>query len=289
MTPKGSEKLDFGLVLALRAYEKSPGPGDAAISVNLRFQDDLGPIEALGFEVHSVTDDQALGVLHFRNIGTIAAHPNVLRISAGVEPGLHLDTATLDGRARASSPGTVGPGGGGVWYAAPPPPPRTTAAPTAVPHATGSGGIVAVIHTGIDYTHPSFMSQFAPTKRTRIRRIWDQGLRPASLAQCPDVALLASANTYGVEYKNDAAPNDRIDAALNGGAPLLHKDCIGHGTHVASIAAGGVSFPPGGDARFAGVAPEAGIIAAKLLATPPGIKFRGAAGFGAAVSDAGRV
>lgn len=79
------EKLDTGLILALRAYEesRSADDADAAISVNLRFQGDLAPIEALGFEVHSVVKDQALGVIRFLDIGEVAAHPNVLRISAG--------------------------------------------------------------------------------------------------------------------------------------------------------------------------------------------------------------
>jgi hypothetical protein len=50
--------------------------------------------------------------------------------------------------------------------------------------------IVAVIDTGIDFTHPMFMSQLTPTKKTRIKRIWDQGLTPASLSECPAQSLL---------------------------------------------------------------------------------------------------
>jgi subtilisin family serine protease len=285
MDPAQLQKLDTGLSIAVRAYEESRGTGDAdaAISVNLRFEGDLAAIEALGFEAHSVAEDQALGVIRLRDVARVAAHPNVIRISAGVEPSLYLDTAVSDGRARASSTATVGAGGDGLWHAV-----AATGALTAGANATGKDVIVAVIDTGIDFTHPTFMSQITPTKKTRIKRIWDQGLPPGSIAECPDVALLASANTYGVEYKNDPPPNDQIDAALSGGPPVLHKDCEGHGTHVAAIAAGGVFFPAGGDAKFVGVAPEADIIAVKLLDVPDSIKFRLAAGFGAEVSFATR-
>ncbi|MEI9927554.1 MAG: S8 family serine peptidase [Sphingomonas sp.] len=72
-----------------------------------------------------------------------------------------------------------------------------------------------------------------------------------------------------------------IEAALNGGAALAHRDCIGHGTHVAATAAGGVIFPSGGDARLVGVAPEADIIAVKALDVPRRIDyFTGPAQFG---------
>src|SRR5439155_17034029 len=108
-------------------------------------------------------------------------------------------------------------------------------------------------------------------KQSRILKIWDQGLTPSSVSECPPSALMASSPTdrYGVEF--DRA---QIEAALNGGDSLAHKDCDGHGTHVAGIAAGGTKTTSFSNARRVGVAPEADIIAVKFLDTPEKIFYR---------------
>ena len=81
--------------------------------------------------------------------------------------------------------------------------------------------------------------------------------------------LLASNDTYGVEF--DAA---KIQAHLDGNAEIAHRDCGGHGTHVAGIAAGGTNFTPLlGDAELVGVAPEADIIAVKIPLGGPELKL----------------
>ena len=61
---------------------------------------------------------------------------------------------------------------------------------------------------------------------------------------------------------------------MNGGDSLAHKDCDGHGTHVAGIAAGGTKTTSFSNARRVGVAPEADIIAVKFLDTPEKIFYR---------------
>lgn len=276
-----SEKLDIGLIMALRAYEENPEIGleDDAISVGLRFEGDLHAIEALGFETHSVSGEEARGMVRFKDVGKIAAHPGVLRIAAGRPRQADLEIGPKDIRARASSAANVGTDG--LWHAA-----DATSPLTSVANATGAGVFVAVIDTGIDYTHPMFMSQIAPAKVTRIFRIWDQGLPPASVAECPPVALLQSLNTYGVEFKPAA-----INPALNGGAALAHRDCNGHGTHVAGIAAGGIKTGAivGGDITKVGVAPEAELIVVKFLDNPSPVRFRLAAGFGGQVGEDDRL
>ncbi|WP_433042979.1 S8 family serine peptidase [Dactylosporangium sp. CS-033363] len=271
-------KLDAGLKLAAHAYELG-GDEESAISVRLRFAGDLDEIRALGFTVHERAGDQAFGVVRFRDVERIALHPGVLRIAAGRPPRLRMDTAAADGRAAASSPGAVGPGGDGLWHAD-----AATGVLTAAADATGRDVLVAIIDTGIDFTHPAFMRQLTPAPATRIVRIWDQGLLPSSLAECPPVTSLLSADPYGREF-TDA----HIDAALTGGPPVPHRDCEGHGTHVAAIAAGGTLFPPGGAATYVGVAPEAGIIAVKLVDVPAPIQFRLANGFGGEVGFTTRV
>lgn len=277
MDPAELAKLDTGLIMALRAHEASQDSDpDDGISVSLRFEGELAPIEAIGFETHTVSGQEARGVVRFKDVRTLAAHPGVLWLAAGRARRPHLEVATKDIRARAILPGGIGAGGDGLWHSV-----DATGVLTQAGNATGAGVIVAVIDTGIDFTHPMFMSQITPTKATRILRIWDQGLSPASLAECPPVALLQSPHTYGVEFDDT-----EINAALNGGAVIAHKDCEGHGTHVAGIAAGGVKFPAGvagADASRVGVAPEADIIVVKYLDNPETIRYRLAAGFGGQV------
>jgi len=249
-------KLDIALDKLWSAWqqERDASP-DAGISVSLRFVNDLAEIEALGFETHAVFGDQALGVVRFKDIPRLTSHPNVIWIAAGDERRKHLDRAVRDIRARASAP-IAGPAVDGVWFAD-----VSSGALSSIPKATGKGVIVAVMDTGIDYTHPMFLSQITPTKKSRILRIWDQGLKPSAVTDCPDVSLLASSDTYGVEFDTT-----KIETALNGGADLAHKDCDGHGTHVAGIAAGGTTFLPlFGDASKVGVAPEADIVVVKFL------------------------
>jgi len=258
-------KLDIALDAAWNAWRKEDEtPADAGISVSLRFVNNLSEIEALGFETHTVFGDQALGVVRFRDIPRLTEHPNVVWIAAGEPHEPHLDRAVRDIVARATSP-ILGPPVDGVWHAD-----ISSGALTSIPKATGKGVIVAIMDTGIDYTHPMFLSQLSPTKKTRILKIWDQGLTPSAVTDCPDKSLLASADTYGVEFDST-----KIEAALNGGTKLDHKDCKGHGTHVAGIAAGGAIFTPVfGDAALIGVAPEADIIAVKYLDNPDKIFYR---------------
>jgi len=261
--PNEEQKLDSGLSAAYRAWREDSGSAsDAGISVNLSFQGDLGAIEALGFETHSVFGHQALGVIRFKDIPAISAQANVLWIAAGRPDKPHLDTAVPDIRARASAPLTGAPVDG-LWHAD-----ITNPVLTSVPKGTGKGVVVAIIDTGIDFTHPMFMSQFSPTMKTRILKIWDQGLTPASVSDCPDRRFLASADTYGVEFDNT-----KIEAHLNGGATIGHRDCEAHGTHVAGIAAGGTKFVVG-DASKVGVAPEADILVVKYLDNPEKIFYK---------------
>ena len=94
----------------------------------------------------------------------------------------------------------------------------------------GAGVLVGVIDTGIDTTHPAF-------KNGGLSRIVQY------LDQTPD-------------------PDVTFDsAAINGGLAAAAPDEIGHGTHVAGIAAGNGGGSTGG--AFAGVAPEADLAIVK--------------------------
>lgn len=263
------EKIDVALFMALRAYEENPDKNPAdGMSITLRFKDDLQSIEALGFETLTVIEDEAVGIVRFKDIDALTAHPGVISMAAGQKPRPNLDFAALDINARATGTPPVD----GLWHAE-----ATKGDITGVPDGTGKDVIVAILDSGIDYKHPSFMKDLGPPMTTRILSIWDQGLRAAVIGQCPDANLLTSRpNTYGVEYETTEIEND-----LNGITPLpfKHVDCIGHGTHVAGIAAGGGRFyaPAGKGPQFVGVAPEASIIAVKLLDNPSSITYFGTA------------
>lgn len=110
----------------------------------------------------------------------------------------------------------------------------------------GKGTAVAVVDSGIDYTHPAFCSG----QRTRIAAIWDQTL------DSPDAG--AGPVPYGREFTGE-----EIQAALDSADPrkiVPSADTDGHGTFLAGIAAGS-------DIReesFCGAAPEAELIVVKL-------------------------
>ncbi|MFH8572158.1 S8 family peptidase [Streptomyces sp. NPDC017993] len=120
------------------------------------------------------------------------------------------------------------------------------------PSFRGTGVIVGVIDSGIDWRHGCFRG---PTGSTRILRIWDQNLTPKAGEVSP------APFDYGVEYQRPA-----IDAALLAPDPLdvvRHMDnSVGHGTHVAGIAAGDGSSAGNGQPEFTfiGVAPEAELV-----------------------------
>ncbi len=84
----------------------------------------------------------------------------------------------------------------------------------------GQGILIAVIDSGVDYTHADFRN---PDGTTRILAIWDQnvpGDPPAGY-------------TLGTEYTKA-----QIDEALRTGMRLPTQDLSGHGTQVLGIAAG---------------------------------------------------
>jgi subtilisin family serine protease len=126
-----------------------------------------------------------------------------------------------------------------------------------VPWKTGGGGfagrgggvIVGVIDTGIDIFHESFTKTDGTS---RILELWDQTAGLSGGSNPPP----------GFTQIGKVYDRPQINAALTAGPPFSSKDTVGHGTHVAGIAAGSgrqedrCTFP----GHYVGVAPEADLV-----------------------------
>jgi subtilisin family serine protease len=198
------------------------------VKVLVQYTGNLADLEAQGFETRTVAGDVATGTVELHNLDGIAGLANVVRIESSRPMAAELDDSLPEIRADVVHTGPPG--------------------------HQGTGVIVGIIDTGIDVMHQGFRE---PDGTSRILAIWDQWLTPHGSESSP------SGYTYGVEYtKSD------IDGSIAAGGPpngVRHTDVdasVGHGTHVAGIAAGDGSVA-GNDQpafTFVGVAPEADII-----------------------------
>jgi subtilisin family serine protease len=239
------EKIDAPLASIYADYLRGSRSGESErVNVSVQHTAGLLELEAHGFVPGWIeSEDRAAGAIDLARLEELAELPGVNRILVGRPPRKMLDVSVPDIRANR------------VW----------TLAGSIFTGETGAAAIVGVIDTGIDFRHPFFLRSRGPDV-TRIKRIWDPGLVPRGGETSPDVALLGGAlHTYGVEY-TDAHINDVLQGVV-GARPVRHRDCGGHGTHVASIAAG--------DGQTAlthiGVAPGADIVVVKIadFATDP--------------------
>ncbi|APS00600.1 S8 family serine peptidase [Pajaroellobacter abortibovis] len=128
----------------------------------------------------------------------------------------------------------------------------------------GKGVLIGVADTGIDLSHPDFIDE---SGKTRVA--WVLDLTQAPLGLYPDLE-----KKYGVKDGDGQVIKGAVLAAADINASL-HKgdlstvDLMGHGTHVASIAAGNGRAHQ--DKRYMGVAPEATLIVARVSELVSGI------------------
>ena len=111
----------------------------------------------------------------------------------------------------------------------------------------GDASIIAIIDTGIDILHEAFLDGMG--EKTRIIAIWDQTDDTGPSPQIPGIPNLGTEHTE--EKINEYLKNQLVP-------PKLGRDPNGHGTHVASIAAG-----KPGKHFLGGIAPEAKVILVK--------------------------
>ncbi|HEX2730206.1 MAG TPA: S8 family serine peptidase [Polyangiaceae bacterium] len=127
-----------------------------------------------------------------------------------------------------------------------------------VASATGQGVIVGIVDGGLDFSHPDFQNADGTT---RVAWYIDFTLTPLGLH--PDLEAQYCADSEKPCAVLDAADIDALldTRGLNdahGNAVQVGLDRLGHGTHVASLAAGAGR----GDSRYRGVAPEATLVIA---------------------------
>lgn len=114
----------------------------------------------------------------------------------------------------------------------------------------GSGVLIGFVDTGIDYQNPLFRNRDGTT---RILGIWDQTHGSGNSVPGNTFRPL-----YGTQYSHED-----INRALRSDDPLSEVpsyDTDGHGTFLASVAAGGADESAG----FTGAAPQASIAMVKL-------------------------
>jgi subtilisin family serine protease len=112
---------------------------------------------------------------------------------------------------------------------------------------TGSNTLIAIIDTGLDWTHDDFIDQ---NGNTRVAWLLDQ-TTPATGAY-PALEALGSGAVYSAA---------EIQRALDGETgPIWEsaRDVIGHGTHIAGVAAAS-------DERYPGAAPGARLVIVKAI------------------------
>ena len=118
---------------------------------------------------------------------------------------------------------------------------------------TGSGVLVAIVDSGIDYRHPDFCRVDGTS---RIAAIWDQTAVPREGERPP------AGYHQGVEYTNEVINGALAAATAQEAAQIVpHTDISGHGTHVAGIAAGNGRASDGANR---GVAYESDLLIVKL-------------------------
>jgi subtilisin family serine protease len=229
-----SNKINPQVQLALR-YENLFAPAvraqfvvDSATNtweLIVEYVNDMNQIQqALDLSVYYLNNNFAIVTIRREDIGPLTDHPNVVFISFSVEMSYISVSLTQICATNVSNPK-------GVY------------------NLTGSGTLIGIIDTGIDYMHPDFIGD---NQQTRISFIWDQTIAGGPPAGFP------LGTEYTAEQINTALAQPTREAQLQ---VVPTQDQIGHGTAMAGIAAGNGR---GGNGQYVGVAPECQLVIVKI-------------------------
>jgi len=183
---------------------------DAQVFIKLRVPGETLALEQLGVQITTTVGDIVIARLPITATYAVAALENVVSMQISGRSTPHLDLSRAEVRAD-----VVHAGGGGLAAS-----------------YRGTGVVVGVLDSGIDWTHPDFS---VAANNTRIQFLFDY-----------------SNGTNGREWTKaeiDAGTCTEIDGPGGGG----------HGTHVAGTAAGNGRR----NAAYVGMAPEADIVFVK--------------------------
>jgi subtilisin family serine protease len=120
----------------------------------------------------------------------------------------------------------------------------------------GAGAIVGIIDTGIDGSHPAFNDAAG---NSRILAVWEQDNGPANNPNSPKAKHPGNGAYSTFNYGRERTGADVANAT----------DTVGHGTHVAGIAAGASVASPAGNVP-PGMAPKANIIMVRAIGVRQG-------------------
>ena len=123
-------------------------------------------------------------------------------------------------------------------------------APYTPDNLSGTGVLVGIVDSGIDYAHPDFCNEDGTT---RIVALWDQDQDSDNPPEGYSLGRLFTADQINAVLKGEEKANQQRVA--------LSVDLSGHGTHVAGIAAGNGRASGG---RYRGVAYESELLVVKL-------------------------
>jgi subtilisin family serine protease len=208
-------------------------PAGEQLIVIVTYEGDMQQLAQAGLASGFDSGGTVTGRIAFRDLERLAAVPSVVYIEK--EPDFR---PTLDGTITEMR----------VPWKVPP----TTPWP-----GRGAGVIVAVIDTGIDIFHQSFRTAVT----TRILELWDQSATTGG-----------SLPPAGFDQIGRVFSQAQINAGIAANPPFASIDKVGHGTHVAGIAAGNGQqddrcSSPG---HYVGVAPDADLVIVKAIELPPG-------------------